>query len=608
MQLAAAALAAYDLATAKAIRASLTGDSIPVADSTDLAILDAALAVAGAVADGPTLDRLVERGVGSDPKAVRAQAAAAFVLALDWPANGPSRAAFADFPLAHGDAAPARLMLLDAVADAGIRGDAALVAVSAAEPGGAEGPAPGRPRAAHPRPRTRWLEDRRPGLRHRGTAGPGKPLMAAEGWVEAFLEMMAVERAAARNTLTAYGKDLADAGAFLAARKRDLTDAAPEDIEAYFEHMGAVGLSPATAARRRAAVRGLFRFALGEGWRADDPLTPRRCAEKGPPPAACAQPGRYRPADRGGHGQGWGGGLAARLHGRAALCVRPAHFRAARRFRWPAVARDPAYLIVVGKGGKERLAPLNVPARTAIKAYLPARKRFFPKGASDSPWLFPSRSGGGRLTRRRFAQLLDEAALTAGIDPAKISPHGLRHAFATHLLEGGADLRTVQKLLGHADIATTQIYTHVAQSRLRTVMETKHPLSRRKKDHVSPIGEGTTPRVVEGVRSASASANFVLSRVLKRARPAASEPSTALHAVPLPLRVRIKTPRGMTGFGVAPLVVQGRIVFQPPTRSTPWRTIWSSTPTPCRAGASCAGCWRRSASHTAPRSWTMRPP
>jgi hypothetical protein len=141
VQLAAAALEAGDLATAKAIRASLTGDAIPGADSTDLAILDAAIAVAGAVADGPTLDRLVERGVGSDPNAVRAQAAAAFVLALGWPANGPSRAAFADFPLAHGDAAPARLMLLDAVADAGIRGDAALLALSAAEPGGAEGPA-----------------------------------------------------------------------------------------------------------------------------------------------------------------------------------------------------------------------------------------------------------------------------------------------------------------------------------------------------------------------------------------------------------------------------------------------------------------------------------
>jgi integrase/recombinase XerD len=145
-----------------------------------------------------------------------------------------------------------------------------------------------------------------------------------------------------------------------------------------------------------------------------------------------------------------------------------------------ALARDPAYLIVKGKGGKERLAPLNAPARTAVKAYLPVRAGFFPKGVKDSPWLFPSRSEGGRLTRRRFSQLLDEAAIVAGIDPAKLSPHGLRHAFATHLLEGGADLRTVQKLLGHADIATTQIYTHVAQGRLRSVMEQSHPLARRK--------------------------------------------------------------------------------------------------------------------------------
>jgi hypothetical protein len=141
VQLAAAALAAGDLATAKAIRASLTGDAIPGADATDLAILDAAIAAASGAADGPTLDRLVERGSGPDPKsAVRAQAAAAFVLALGWPADSPSRAAFIDFPLGHGDAAPARLLLLDAAADAGVRGDAALLALSAAEPGGADGP------------------------------------------------------------------------------------------------------------------------------------------------------------------------------------------------------------------------------------------------------------------------------------------------------------------------------------------------------------------------------------------------------------------------------------------------------------------------------------
>ena len=331
VQLAAAALAAGDLATAKAIRASLTGDAIPGADATDLAILDAAIGAASAAADGPTLDRLVERGAGPDPKAaVRAQAAAAFVLALGWPADSPSRAAFIDFPLGPGAAAPARLLLLDAAADAGVRGDAALLALSAAEPGGADGPGAADPRPVDPRPRPRRPAGRRPGLRHRGAAGPGKPLMGAEGWVEAFLEMMAVERAAARNTLTAYGKDLADAQGFLSSRKRDLASAAPEDIEAYFERMGALGLAPATAARRRAAVRGLYRFARarrGAGAVGRSVATGRR-AEKGPAVAACAQPPGDGPADRGGHRQGRRGGPAPRLHGRAALRLGPAHLRA----------------------------------------------------------------------------------------------------------------------------------------------------------------------------------------------------------------------------------------------------------------------------------------
>jgi integrase/recombinase XerD len=144
-----------------------------------------------------------------------------------------------------------------------------------------------------------------------------------------------------------------------------------------------------------------------------------------------------------------------------------------------ALAQDPAYLMVRGKGGKDRLAPLNPAARLAVKAYLDVRKGFLPKGDAANPWLFPSRGKAGRLTPRRFAQLLDEAALAAGIDAARVSPHVLRHAFATHLLEGGADLRVVQKLLGHADIATTQIYTHVAQDRLVEVMTTKHPLGRK---------------------------------------------------------------------------------------------------------------------------------
>ncbi len=313
--------------------------------------------------------------------------------------------------------------------------------------------------------------------------------MAASGWTEAFLEMMAVERAAAKNTLTAYAKDLADADAFLAGRKRDLTDAAAEDIEAYFADLGARGLSPATAARRRAAVRGLYRFALGESWRGDDPSRRVDAPKKGRPlPHVLTR----AEMDRLIAAAGAKDGAAGLRLGCMVELLYASGLRISELLALPvaAVARDPAYLIVKGKGGKERLAPLNETARTAIRAYLPARRVFLPKGASESPHLFPSRGAGGRLTGRRFAQLLDEAAIAAGVDPAKISPHGLRHAFATHLLEGGADLRTVQKLLGHADIATTQIYTHVAQDRLRGVMEQAHPLAKAARRAKAEEGRG----------------------------------------------------------------------------------------------------------------------
>jgi integrase/recombinase XerD len=143
-----------------------------------------------------------------------------------------------------------------------------------------------------------------------------------------------------------------------------------------------------------------------------------------------------------------------------------------------AVRRDPAWLIVRGKGGKERLAPLNTAAREAVKIWLGVRDAKRPSKGPDSPWLFPSTGADGHLTPRRFAQQLDQAAIDAGIDPARVSPHVLRHAFATHLLEGGADLRVVQTLLGHADIATTQIYTHVATDRLSQVVNQHHPLAK----------------------------------------------------------------------------------------------------------------------------------
>ena len=300
----------------------------------------------------------------------------------------------------------------------------------------------------------------------------------SSGWVEAFLEMMAVERAAAANTLTAYRRDLEDAQGFLAARGTDLGKAAAEDLEAYFEALGARGLSASTAARRRAAVRQFYRFVLGEGWREDDPSRRVDAPKKGRPlPKVLSRDEVGRLITAAGARDGAQG---LRLACMVEL-IYASGLRVSELLALPlmAVARDPAFIMVRGKGGKDRLAPLGEAARTAVKSYLEVRPGFLPKGAKANPWLFPSRGAAGRLTARRFAQQLDEAAAVAGIDPKRVSPHVLRHAFATHLLEGGADLRVVQTLLGHADISTTQIYTHVAEDRLREVVQTKHPLGRK---------------------------------------------------------------------------------------------------------------------------------
>ena len=302
--------------------------------------------------------------------------------------------------------------------------------------------------------------------------------MTSSGQIEAFLEMMAVERASSKNTLTAYGKDLADAQAFLKGRGADLSNARPEQIEAYFAALSDRGMSPATAARRRSAVRQFYRFVLGEGWRSDDPSRRVDAPKKGRPlPKVLSRAEVDAIIAAAGERDGAQGlRLACMVELAYASGLRISELTA---LPLSVLARDPAYLIVKGKGGKERLAPLNDAARAAVKAYLEVRKGFLPKGDAANPWLFPSRSKAGRLTPRRFAQLLDEAAADAGIDPARVSPHVLRHAFATHLLEGGADLRVVQKLLGHADIATTQIYTHVAGERLREVVASKHPLAKK---------------------------------------------------------------------------------------------------------------------------------
>ena len=302
---------------------------------------------------------------------------------------------------------------------------------------------------------------------------------ASSPQVEAFLEMMAVERDASPHTLSAYARDLADAESGLGTG--GLIEADETAIETWFASLSKRGLSAATAARRRSAVRQFYRFALGEGWRTDDPARRLDAPKQGRPlPRTLSRDEIERllaaaaASDRVGAVR-----MLALIEMAYASGLRVSELLA---LRVEAVRRDPQWLIVRGKGGKERLAPLNSPAREAIKAWLTVRDGLRDEGARpakapDSPWLFPSTGASGHLTPRRFAQTLDQAAIDAGIDSARVSPHVLRHAFATHLLEGGADLRVVQTLLGHADIATTQIYTHVATDRLSQVVNQHHPLA-----------------------------------------------------------------------------------------------------------------------------------
>ena len=293
--------------------------------------------------------------------------------------------------------------------------------------------------------------------------------------VEAFLEMMAVERDASPHTLSAYARDLADAEGSLGAA--GLMQADEAAIEAWFASLSTRGLSAATAARRRSAVRQFYRFCLGEGWRTDDPSRRLDAPKQGrslPRTLSREEVERLLTATA-----ATDDAAAVRLMALTELAyasgLRVSELLA---LKVEAIRRDPAYLIVRGKGGKERLAPLNTSAREAVKAWLTVRDAARKPKMPDSSWLFPSSGASGHLTPRRFAQLLDQAAGTAGIDPARVSPHVLRHAFATHLLEGGADLRVVQTLLGHADIGTTQIYTHVATDRLAQVVHQHHPLAK----------------------------------------------------------------------------------------------------------------------------------
>ncbi|HVY89024.1 MAG TPA: tyrosine recombinase [Hyphomonadaceae bacterium] len=298
--------------------------------------------------------------------------------------------------------------------------------------------------------------------------------------IEAFLDTLRAERGAADNTIEAYRRDLEDASEFLKSQRTSLVDAGEHDLSAFVRDLHERGMSPATVSRRLSALRRFFRFQLGDNERQDNPTSRLDGPTlKRAPPDVLSREEVKRLIDAA------QGEEAADLR---TICLIEllygAGLRASECCDLPLSslpAPGTSVLIVRGKGDKERITPLGKPALAALKAYMAVRETFLPKSALRSTaqrFVVPSRGSGGRLTRRRLGQILEDLAVKAGIACERVTPHALRHAFATHLLSGGADLRAVQLLLGHADISTTQIYTHVVTDELRDLLEAAHPLAR----------------------------------------------------------------------------------------------------------------------------------
>ncbi|MDJ1015196.1 MAG: site-specific tyrosine recombinase XerD [Paracoccaceae bacterium] len=301
--------------------------------------------------------------------------------------------------------------------------------------------------------------------------------------VSTFLEAQAAELDASTNTRLAYARDLKDFLAWSASRSAALLEAERKDIEAYLISLEAAGLAPSTRARRLSALRQFYRFAFEEGWRTSNPAIeikgPKR---KKPLPKTLMEEEVDRllaTASRTGKG-------SDRTRNACMMeLLYATGMRVSELVSLPVAAArgDPRMLLIKGKGGKERLVPLSDPAKAALAAWLDARDAA-ENGASResgkpvSRFLFPSGSAQGHLTRHRFYGLIKEIAVAAGVSPGKVTPHRLRHAFATHLLARGADLRSIQTLLGHADIATTEIYTHVLENRLKELVLDHHPMAR----------------------------------------------------------------------------------------------------------------------------------
>ena len=306
--------------------------------------------------------------------------------------------------------------------------------------------------------------------------------MDAKRWISTYLEAQMAERDASDNTQYAYGRDLLDFADWLANKGQDFAAAQRRDVEGYLIYCEAQGLAQATRARRLSSIKGLYRFAFEEGWRTDNPAI----EIKGPGrvkslPKTLSIDEVERLLD------------ASRIHGRSKIerlrnaCLMELLYATGMRVTelvsLPVAATrgDPRMILVRGKGGKERMVPLSPPARKALSAWIKQRDKqqdeARKQGHPVSKFLFASNSKAGHLTRHRFYLLIKDFAVQGGVSPAKVTPHTLRHAFATHLLANGADLRVIQTLLGHADISTTEIYTHVLEERLKELVLQHHPLA-----------------------------------------------------------------------------------------------------------------------------------
>ncbi|MCB1650596.1 MAG: site-specific tyrosine recombinase XerD [Alphaproteobacteria bacterium] len=325
-------------------------------------------------------------------------------------------------------------------------------------------------------------------------ARPGRPAMPKPDLhplVDSFLDMLTTERGAAMNTRQAYWRDLADASLYLRKeRNTDINKATTADLKAYLkdlsekihvkgENKGKIAVR--TVARRLSALRQFYRFMVSEDARQDDPTSGIESPKQGrtlPKTLSEAEVDQLIKT----------AGAAGTPESLRLVCLLETLYATGLRVSelvglpMSAIGEENQFIVVAGKAGRERMVPLSDPAQKALKIYLDVRKRFIGTegAANQEQWLFPSRtSDSGHLTRQRFAQLLKDLARAAEVDESRVSPHILRHAFATHLLSRGADLRSVQKMLGHADIATTQIYTHIIGENLDKTVQEKHPLSKK---------------------------------------------------------------------------------------------------------------------------------